>query len=338
MLTTLFRLIVFLLLFYPLPIMSAEAAGKQVIILETMPVHVILEGSAVFQETLHIIRDSVDFRVLKADGDPDRATHLLKNALAEKTPDLVVAIATLGSQSAHQLLKDTDIPWLFFTVTDPVGAGIVAQINQPSGTNVSGLVYGIERKTKLDMALRLVKDVSSQRPLRIGFIHTDYPSSLGDKGMLQEAIDDHPDFSFVPYQIVYQPVPEKLPEMLDQVREATRKLAGQVDYWWTPVGPLGERDEYVKLLVEETEQPVLMATNLRGPQLGALLYLGPDIPGQAREVAALADSVLSGKDAGSIPITMPKAFAVGLNLTTASRLGIVIPADILDIAGGNVYR
>lgn len=321
---------------------SVSGAKKQVIVFETMPVPVILEGSEVFRKAMADLgyRTGIDieYRILKAEGDKQKGQKLLADAIARQRPDLVVTLATMASIIAHEQLKDTDIPWLFFTVTDPVGAGIIAAEGQATRRNVSGRIYGIDRSVKLDMVYRLVSETMSGRPLRIGFIHTDYPSSMGDLRMIQQAVAGRSEFALVPYRITYEPVPERLEALLNKVRTATRELEDKVDFWWSPTGPLGERDEYAVLLVKETRKPLLMATNLRGVKAGGLLYLGPDVPGQAREVAALADRVLKGEKVGDLPVTMPKAFNVGLNLKTAEALGLVIPSGILDLAGENLFR
>ncbi len=41
--------------------------------------------------------------------------------------------ATLASQTAAKLLDGTNIPQLFFTVSDPVGAGLVKSIGLSTG-------------------------------------------------------------------------------------------------------------------------------------------------------------------------------------------------------------
>lgn len=330
------------ILFSLIPVGAIAAGKKHVIVFESMENPVILEGSEVFRQTMVDLGYrpgiEIEYRILKAEGDKALGRKLLAEAIAERKPDLVVSLATLASMVSHELLKETSIPWLFFTVTDPVGAGIVAAENQPSGRNVSGRIYGIERAARLNMLLRLVGDRYPQRPLRIGFIHTDYPSSIGDLRQLQSAVKANPAVVLHSLQLAYQSVPDHLPAMLNKVRAAVRQLEPQIDFWWSPIGPLGERIEYARLLIEETGKPLVMATNLHGVEAGALLYLGPDVPGQAREVAGLAERVLKGEKVGTMPVTMPKAFNVGLNLRTAERLGLIIPSDILGLAEENLFR
>ena len=333
-----------LMLLMPLAFAQPGAAdhGKDVVLFQTMPVPVIKEGAEVFQATMAELGyrpgEEIRYRVLEAEGDPERGRRLLSAALAEHRPDLVVAIATMASIITKEQLEGTGIPWLFFTVTDPVGAGLVTATETATGANFSGRVYGVARQTRLELAAQLVADRINRRPIRIGMIHSDYPSSVGDRRMVQESVADDPRFVLKAYEIPYQPVPEKLDAMLAQVAALVKKHDDEVDGWWSPTGPLGERDEYIRLLRSASKRPVIMATNLRGVESGALLYVGPDVAGQAREIAGLADRILRGEDAGTIPVTTPQVFTLGVNLETAERLGVILPSEILDLAGKHVYR
>lgn len=47
----------------------------------------------------------------------------------------------LGADRAGKTLAGTDIPLLFCDVSDPVGAGLVKQIDPPDHRHISGVVY-----------------------------------------------------------------------------------------------------------------------------------------------------------------------------------------------------
>ncbi len=109
---------------------------KRIILLETMDVQVVRERSHWFQVQMEELgyREGVNMTlsVLKANGNSQLAESLLQAALAEETPELVVTNATLASKAGVKLLQGTNIPQLFMTVTDPVGAGLVEKIYETS--------------------------------------------------------------------------------------------------------------------------------------------------------------------------------------------------------------
>jgi putative ABC transport system substrate-binding protein len=315
---------------------------KRVILLETMPVPAVLEHSKWFQTQLREMGyeegKNLNLTILKAEGDRELAEKLLSAELAKGNPDLVVTIATLASQTAAKLLNDTDIPILFFQVSDPVGAGLVKQINAPTGTNITGKVYTVSRDAKIEMILRLVGQTVAHRPVRFGFIHSTYPSALGDIRELKHIEKARDDIVFIPYEIQYKEVPAGLPAMLEETKRTVKTLEDKIDFWIEPMGPLGETAEYTRILLENSAIPIVLGTKLDSVKMGALMHVTPNMEASGRETALLADQILKGKDPGQIPVTPPSDFDLGINLTTALRLNIVVPLDILQLAGEHVYR
>ena len=250
----------------------------------------------------------------------------------------MVTNATLASQVAAPILAEAKIPQLFFTVSDPVGAGLIEEIGVPTGANITGRVFTLPRETKLEMVMRLVGQKISGRPVRFGFIHADYSSARGDLEMLAAEGRRRGDAVFRGRAVPYRKVPDGLPEMMADVTNAVRALEDQVDFWFEPSGPLGELPAYTRILLEISEKPVAFGTHLESVRMGALLHLTPDMEQSGRETAALADAILNGRPPGEIPATPPSAFQLGVNLGTALKMGIVIPPDILALAGEDVFR
>ncbi len=321
---------------------ARAAAPKRVILLETMPVAAVAEQSRSFQHHLERMADKsgipLDLVVLKAEGDRKRAGRLLANALDAGRPRLVATVATMATQTAVERLGGTSTPILFFCVSDPVGAGIVEAVGVPSGTNVTGKVYTVSRRSKIRMTMRLVGQTTASRPIRFGFVHSDYPSSVGDINALMSIAEGMPDITFTPYRLPYRDVPDGIPDMLADVKKGIAQLADRVDFWWEPSGPLGETAAYTQTLLAASGTPIAFGTKLGSVERGALLHVTPDWEASGRETAAMAMAILRGADPGAIPVIPPDTFRLGLNLATALKLGIVVPPDLMQLAGPHIYR
>lgn len=281
---------------------------------------------------------NLDLVVFDARGDRDRAEKFLRTAMVEKQPDLVATSATLASQAAYKVLKGTRIPLVFFTVSDPVGAGLIKKVGHPTKINITGKVNTIDRETRIDIVRRLINSLPGKRPFRIGLIHTDYPSSMGDLRELRIIEKKLDDIQFLSFPIKYQKVPAGLPSMLKMVKKTIKTQQNQIDFWWELSGPLGELPEYTRVLITESTIPIVMGHTLESVAMGALVYLRPSSEGSGKEAALLAAAILKGTDPGTLPVTPPSTVNLGLNLTTALKLGIVIPPGILSLAGDNVFR
>ena len=101
---------------------------------------------------------------------------------------------------------------------------------------------------------------------------------------------------------------------------------------------MGELNEYTRLLLNHSAIPIAIGQSLESVKLGALLNISPDLEASGREAARLVDAILKGTDPGEIPVTPPAKFQLGINLTTALKLNIVVPPDMLELAGEHVYR
>lgn len=315
---------------------------KRLILMESMPVPTVLEHSKWFQLQMedmgYIPGKNLELVILKARGDREMTEKLLSAELSKGNPDLVVTIATLASQAAAKLLKGKDVPILFFQVSDPIGAGLIKKINAPTETNITGKVFTVSRDAKIEMLLRLVGQTPVAKPIRFGLIHSTYPSTLGEMRELKKIEKGRADLVFVPYEIPYSRIPDGLPAMIEATRKAVEVLADKVDFWIEPLGPLGETREYTQTLQQNSNIPIALGTKLYSMKNGALMQITPNLEASARETALMADQILNGKNPGQISVTSPTKIDLGFNLTTALNLGIVIPPDMLRLAGENAYR
>lgn len=332
----------FVILFLCQPSSGVAGELKHIILLETMDVKVVRDRSHWFKVQMKELgyNDGVNMEliVLKAKGNFQLAETLLKEALEKRKPDLVVSNATLASKVAANLLKGTDIPQLFVTVSDPVGAGLIDSIGPSTGKNITGRVHNITRETKVKLVLQLVGNKVKTRPIRFGYIHSTYPSSMGDLRQLNDIAKRNKDITFIPFEIPYKDFPENIDYMLKELSKGLKQLDGKIDFLWEPLGPFAESIEYNKLLKEQAPVPVVYGVNRESAQVGALIYLAPDAEAEGREVGVLADRILKGEDPGNIPVIPPIKFNLGLNLTTAQKMNIIISPEILKLANGNIFR
>jgi ABC transporter substrate binding protein len=65
---------------------------------------------------------------------------------------------------------------------------------------------------------------------------------------------------------------------------------------------------------------------------GGLLSYGPNFPDLYRRAAEIIDKILRGAKPADIPVEQPTKFDFTINLTTAKKLGLKIPASVLSLA------
>ena len=105
------------------------------------------------------------FEYQNAQGDVGNARNIADKFLADKV-DLMAPCTTPSAQAAVRVARGTGTPVVFGCVTNPVEAGIIASLDKPSGSNVTG-TYGFPPVARMfDVIAQLRPDAK-----RIGTIY-----------------------------------------------------------------------------------------------------------------------------------------------------------------------
>lgn len=120
-----------------------------------------------------------------AQGDPSTSDLIAKSMVAKKY-DLIVAIATPSAMSAYGAARETDIPVVFLAVSDPVAAGIVQSIENPS-SNCTGSADILPVRPQLEMIRAFMPEAST-----IGILYTtSEPNSITQLAEITAAAPDY---------------------------------------------------------------------------------------------------------------------------------------------------
>ena len=236
------------------------AEQKKILVVKTMDVPIIELHVSLFLDQFKLLADKqgVEYatRTINANGDAKYLSSQLEQQLSSQLPDIIVTSATLGTQVTFKYLRDKKTAHtgqVYFTVTDPWGAGVI------DGTSaITGVPYYLPSNIKIGVANRLIPEIKN-KPLRIGYIYSTYPSAMADFKRIEQAVKDSP-VTFHSIKIDYQPIGLHRDEMLDEVKRKLVDIEADIDYWWLAKGPLGESPETVSAIAEKSSKPVLSGT------------------------------------------------------------------------------
>ncbi|WP_320042668.1 ABC transporter substrate binding protein [uncultured Desulfobacter sp.] len=214
---------------------AQERQIKNIVVIVTMPVPVcdlnLKWFLAEFDRLGYKDGETMNLTVIRANGDRKFAENELRRIIKTRKPDAVATIATLASQAAMTVLKDTNIPIFFSSVSDPVGAGLIKKVGEPTGINIAGRVFTVPKEVRLDVAIRLARQiVSEDRPIRLGYIFSSYPSSEGEYMRLKTIARENADIQLESYRLDYKKVPEGIASMLADVKSGIKALSGAIPF------------------------------------------------------------------------------------------------------------
>jgi len=241
--------------------------------------------------------ENVKITFQNAQGDMSNITSIVQGFEGDKQ-DVVVGIATPVAQGAMSLTKTT--PVVFSAVTDPIGAGILTDMNAPD-KGMTGTSDAVQIDKIMDLALQITPDVK-----KVGFIYNPgEDNSVTNLGLLENYVK------------------EKNLEL------ETVSISTSADLQ-TAAASLFEKVDMIFVSNDNTvaeAMPILTSEAIKAKKP---IYVGADSMVMDGGLAAkMVDEILKGKSVNEIPVKVFKDdLFIYVNTDTAAALGIEIPESI----------
>lgn len=230
---------------------------------------------------------------------------------ANKDYDLIVAIATPSAQAAAGETKT--IPVVFSACTDPVAAGLVADLNKPGG-NVTGTSDAVSAEKIMELAKRITPDIKT-----IGALYSS--SEINSISV----IDNLKEYAAQNGLTVIEATVTNSSE----AQQAAASLAGKADAIFSPIdNTIASAMPIVAQEANKAKIPVYVGADSMVKDGGLATY-GINYVILGQETANMAAEILKGKNPGDIPVKTITDVEIYLNKSTADAIGVTIPADVL---------
>ena len=235
--------------------------------------------------------------------------------LARLGLDVIAATTTPAVVAARN--ATSTIPIVMFSVSDPIGLGLIATLARPGG-NVTGLTYGVGVEI-VGKQLELLKQ-TVPKVRRVA--------------------------------VLSNPANPSTAVAISNVKVAARSLGVELQLLETR--DPGEFDGAFAAMAKERAGALLvvadpgfgvhgtrladLATTYGLPSMhgvremveaGGLMNYGPSIPDNFRRGAGYVDKILRGSNPGDLAVQQPTKFELVINVKTAKALGITVPQSLL---------
>ncbi|MBF0619518.1 MAG: ABC transporter substrate-binding protein [Candidatus Omnitrophica bacterium] len=242
-----------------------------------------------------------------AHGHKARARLLAEGFAVQKMDAYLV----LGTNAAVAMSKEVkEAPIIFCPIYDPVAAGLVASLEKP-GNNLTGVTNGFS------MA-RVIEPMKKLFPLKsLAVLYT--PGVLNSEAQVKglENVAQECGVKIIPVPLASEQDAVSTMAFLKGKAEAVYLTGGGV------VG--ASCAVIIRAALKEGLVPVTHLTDYVGE--GALIGIGVNMTEIGRLAAQQMLEVFKGRKPANIPVIGPQNLEVYLNVTTAKKLGIDVPAE-----------
>jgi len=260
---------------------------------------------------------NLDLQVLIAQGDVGNARNIAEKFLADKV-DLMAPCTTANVQAAIKVAQGSTIPVAFGCVTNPVEAGILKSLDQPTGTNVTG-IYGIPPVDQMfDILLQIKPDAKT-----IGTIYNGSESNSVVIDRLAKAEAAKRGLGWVAVQVASSA----------EVKAAIESLVGRVDTLLMPQdNTVASAFDAVVKVVRDNKLP-LFSLDTSTVERGAIAsYAQNQYQTGVDWATDVAVPILLGRNPGTIVPVRYRAWDLYVNTAAAAATNVTIPPELVQKA------
>jgi ABC-type uncharacterized transport system substrate-binding protein len=266
-----------------------------------------------FKKLGYVEKKNVAFKYLSAEDNLERLPALA-DELVRRNVDVIV---TRGTPESLALKKaTTTIPIVFYSVTDPVGAGLVDSLARP-GSNLTGFssIEAVLAGKRLELLKEIVPKLS-----RVAVLWN--PHDLSSAQQWKETQHSARELALQLHSMEVGSADRydvAFKEAINSSSSALAVIAGSLeDSNAKRIADLAIKNRLATIYPREA----FLAT-------GGLMSYGSDQGEPIRRIVLMVDKILKGTKPADIPVEQSRKFALAINLKTAKQIGLTIPPNVL---------
>lgn len=254
--------------------------------------------------------DNVKYDFQNAQADMNNTASIANNFVGDKV-DLIFANATPSAVAALNVTKE--IPIIFTSVTDPVGAGLVTALDKP-GDNITGTTDNHPDATRKTIEF-MIKEIGAKK---IGVIYN--AGEQNSEVQLKEVqkIAEENGAKVVKASI----------SASAEVKQAAESLVGRVDAMYVPTDNTVVSALESVISVANDKKIPLFVGELDSMKRGAVAASGFDYYDIGYQSGLMAAEILAGnKKPSDIPVELPKSLTLTVNKKAAKEQGVEVKEE-----------
>ena len=257
--------------------------------------------------------NNVELTVLNAEADQSKIQTMSKK-LVDDGNDVVIGIATPAAQGLAS--ATSDIPVIMGAISDPVGAKLVKNLEEPEG-NVTGVSNHVPHAQTVDLIQTITPDAKT-----IGVL---YASSEDNSVSQVKEFTQYAEEAGL--TVVEYAVPST-----NEITTTMSVMTGKVDAIFVPQdNTIASAFPTVVTAANAAKIPVYSSVDTMVKQ-GSIASVAQSQYDLGLETAKIAVKILAGKKVSEVPVKVVDTGVPTVNLKAAKELGITIPDSLLEEA------
>ena len=256
---------------------------------------------------------NVELTVLNAEADQSKIQTMSKK-LVDDGNDVVIGIATPAAQGLAS--ATSDIPVIMGAISDPVGAKLVKNLEEPEG-NVTGVSNHVPHAQTVELIQTITPDAKT---IGVLFASSEDNSVSQVKEFTQYA--EEAGLTVVEYAV----------PSTNEITTTMSVMTGKVDAIFVPQdNTIASAFPTVVTAANAAKIPVYSSVDTMVKQ-GSIASVAQSQYDLGLETAKIAVKILAGKKVSEVPVKVVDTGVPTVNLKAAKELGITIPDSLLEEA------
>lgn len=244
--------------------------------------------------------------IKNAGGDKQKLTEIA-SSLVDSDYDLIVPVCSAAASAVAS--TDNTIPCVFISIPDPVGLGLMSQLEAPD-KNMTGSVYKADTDELIMLINILTPDVHNVAVM----YSKDNQSLTADVEAAKSALADKG-----------YGIEEIVLENTDNIETVTSDVLTRTEAIYIPADEELEKVMEKIVAIANANHKYVYAQTATAAEKGALACVCSESDALAKASAEAADRILQGNSVSSIPADVSSEPEIFISKDTSQLLGVEIP-------------
>ncbi len=256
------------------------------------------------------------------------AKNLWQHRIKKVKYDAIFLNGTLAVAAFKEIAWElSGYSFIFASVTDPVGLGVIDEYNQAPPANFTGVAIHMLVDERFDFVRKLMPNVKN-----IGLIYADMAQSHSYRKWIEALLlqEGWEDITFHFRQVDFIPSDGGHTRMAHISRRYILELDPIVDVFVSAHDQLGAQRPFATLLSKIATKP-LIGVGFKEVRdgWGAMASIYPDRAEIGVQAAIMIDRLLKGETVQQIFPERPRKYGISIDRSLVEKAGITLPPDIL---------